>query len=287
MGWYCPARASGVDNQVVIYSRTMSQTRLPIFWLLIAATISIDAVAFTHTSSSSSATFAEGNIYRTIVCDALLAGQVSVVCIWAVLGTNKLLWMPALSAVVAAAFVAAVFQDSSESFLSTCRLYLSLYGFEAALLLTGLWLFRGSPYWRRRTESSSGWRFSLAHILLVMTAVAVLASMMRTGPFADESKWTNIGFACSVAIMALMSTIVWSLAWHWLLRLAATLGTALVLGCGLAFFTDFGDSAFVMFGSHFLVQAVVLSSWLGWGPILPRNIGSARSDNPHSGPQSQ
>jgi hypothetical protein len=194
--------------------------------------------------------------------------------------------MPALSAVIAAAFVATMFEESSESFASTCRLYLSLYGFEAALLLPGLWLFRGSPYWRRRTGSTSGWRFSLAHILLVMTAVAVLASMMRTGPFADESKWTNIGFACSVVMMALVSTIVWSLAWHWLLRLAATLGTALVLGSALAFFTDFGDSAFHLFGSHFLVQAVVLSSWLGWGLILPPATASAESDAP-AAPQSR
>jgi hypothetical protein len=258
----------------------MSQLRSLIFWLLLAATISIDAVAFSHFGSNSSAQLLGADFYRIVICDALLASQISIVCIWAALGTDKILWLPVLCAVFTATLVSALFTDPSDTFVSACRLYLSLYGFEAALLLAALWLFRGSRYWRRRAASPMGWQFSLAHLLLMMTTVAVLATVMRTGPFADESKWVNIGFACSVVFMALVSVVVWSRATHWILRLAATLGTALILGAVFSFAIDSEAPSFYVFGTHYLVQAIVLSSWLGWGAILPARINSANCDDP-------
>jgi hypothetical protein len=258
----------------------MPRSQSLIFWLLLAATVCIDVVAFSNAHSSSPAAYLGPDIVRTVICDALLASQISVICIWAVLSTARLQWLPAIAAVLAATFVASLFDDTTGSFFTGCRLYLNLYGFEAALLLIFLWLFRGSYAWRQRTGATV-WRFSLSQLLLVMTATAVLATAMRSGPFAEESKWMNIGFAFSVVILSLASAIIWSFTWHWALRFASTLGTALVLGSIFAFFADFGAAGFYIIGSHYLVQAIVLSAWLGWGPILPlRVISSDRGDTP-------
>ncbi len=202
----------------------------------------------------------------------------SVICIWAALAFNKVLWLPSLVAALTAAFVAVMFRDSSETLLDAWRLYPSLYGLEAALLLAALWLLRGSRFWQRRTGVKRGWQFSLANVLVVMTIVAVLISMLRSGPFADESKWSSIGFACSVVVMACTSVVVWSFRGHWFLRFAATLGIALALGEVLNLSTQFGSSAFPVFEAHYLVQAIMLSAWLGWGPVLPTTVNSANAD---------
>jgi hypothetical protein len=261
------------------------QTHRSIFWLLLAATVCIDAVAFSRTQRTASETSLPVDIYLRVVCDALLASQMSVICIWATLAFKKALWLPALVAALTAAFVAVMFRDSSETLWNAWRLYLSLYGLEAALLLAALWLLRGSDFWQRRTGAKSGWRFSLANLLVVMTIVAVLISMLRTGPFADESKWLNIGFACSVVAMACTSAVVWSFPWHWFLRFATTLVIALVLGELVNVFAQFGSSAFPTFEAHYLVQAIMLSAWLGWGPILPQTNAADRGNNSHSAPQ--
>jgi hypothetical protein len=246
----------------------MSRPHTLIFWLLLAATICIDVVAFSNTHSASASEYLGPELVRTIICDALLSSQVSIVCIWAVLSTNRMLWLPAIAAALAATVTASLFDDATGSFATGCRLYLNQYGFEAALLLIFLWLFRGSRFWRRRTGATV-WRFSLAQLLLVMTAAAVLSTTMRSGPFAEESRWTNIGFEFSVVVMAFVSAILWCFTWHWLLRFAATLGAALVFGATFAYFAEFGAAGYCIIGSHFLVQAIVLSAWLGWGPILP------------------
>jgi hypothetical protein len=162
-------------------------------------------------------------------------------------------------------------------------MYGSYYGLEAGLLLVGLWLFRGSKYWRARTGADRTWQFSLAQLFLAMTVVAVLAGVMRSGPFADESKSLSIGFASSVVGMALASAMVWSLAWHWFLRFAATLGVALVLGEALNLAAHFVTSAFPIFVAHYLVQAIMLSAWLGWGPILPPRVSSVNAEMANSG----
>src|SRR4029079_7836953 len=188
--------------------------------------------------------FSGADIYHTVICDALLATQVSVVCIWAVLGTNRVLWVPVLIAVFVAGLAGAVCQDSSETFISRWHLYVSLYGLEAALLVFALWVFR-DLYWRRHVETRR-WRFSLGQLLLVMTTAAVMTTTMRTGPFADESKWANVGFAVCVVVLSLVSAVVWSFTWHWLLRLAATLAAAIVVGLACCTISDFGTPAFLV-----------------------------------------
>jgi hypothetical protein len=252
----------------------LPQPHRSIFWLLLAATVCIDAVAFSQTQRTASAASLPADIFIRVVCDALITSQMSIICIWAALAFRKVLWLPVLVAALTAAFIAVVFRDSSQTLWDAWRLYLSMYGLEAALLLAALWLLRGSSFWQRRTGVAGRWRFSLANLLVVMAIVAVLMSVLRTGPFADESKWLNIGFACSVVAMAGTTAVVWSFPWHWFLRFATTTGIALVLGVAVNLFSQFGSSAFPAFEAHYLVQAIMLSAWLGWGSILPAHSPS-------------
>jgi hypothetical protein len=254
-------------------------TRVPlIFWLLLAATLSIDAVVFSHPTSNFTPPFASIEVYFPVICDALLASQLSVICIWAALNFEKILWLPVLVGVIAATFVATLIEIAPEPITNSIRTFGALYGLEAGLQLIGLWLLRSSKYWRRRCDKTQFRQFSLAQLLLLMTAIAILATMMRSGPFADESKWLSFGIACSVVVMGLASATIWSLSSRWFFRFAATLGIAIVLAELLSLLPSFGSPAFSVFGAYFLVQAVMLSAWLGWGPIIPPRINSASFD---------
>src|SRR3954469_7179703 len=147
----------------------MAQPRRTFFWLLLAATLSIDAVVFSRAGSTAPSIDASVGLYYTVICDALLASQLSIICIWSALHVEKILWLPMLAAVLAATTIAALSQGSFETLIATFQMYGSYYGLEAGLLLAGLWLFRGSKYWRTRSGAGRAWQFSLAHLFLLMT----------------------------------------------------------------------------------------------------------------------
>ncbi len=253
----------------------MPQRSPIIFWLLLAATLAVDAVVFPQVVATNTRVFWSAGIYLKVMFDALLVSQLSVVCIWAALSTRKFLRLPAFVAAVAATLIASILRDSPTRFTDACRLYFAMYGLEAVLLLVGLWFLRGTKYWCRRTGVPFGLQFSLAHLLVAMTVVAVLATAMRGKEFYGDSKWINLGFAFSVVVMAVASVFFWSQAWHWILRFAATVGTAIFLGAAFGYAANFGPPSVYVFVTHYLIQAVVLSAWLGWGPILPSSANAA------------
>src|SRR3954468_9417031 len=69
-----------------------------IFWLLLAATICVDAVAFSWAEAAS------GDSFGSVAFEALMLSQISVVCIWSGLRSEKSMWTrfsPFLAVVVA------------------------------------------------------------------------------------------------------------------------------------------------------------------------------------------
>lgn len=256
-----------------------------IFGILLTATLVVDIAVFSRVASE---TF-PAPFYLQMAYDALIASQLSVICIWAVLSSKKIKWLPALLAPVVAALVATTFSDDPVNFTDEFKLCLSIYGLAAAMLVVMLWFFRDTNYWRRRTGIEIRWRYSVAQLLVAMTVVACLAVAMRGGPFHGDTAALNILFVSSIAILAMWSVIVWSSSLHWFIRLGAVLGLALLIGAFFWLmddwlFDDVGSEISIALGSHFVIQAIALSAWLALGPILPLSAESAADSAPQLPP---
>jgi hypothetical protein len=239
-----------------------------IFWLLLAATISIDAVVFPLAASGVPPALAAVSPYAHLTADALIVSQLCIICIWAALSSKKIIWLSAILAAIVAAFTATVVIDPEREPFNAWKLYLAYYGLVSALLVSALWLFRGSKYWRRRTGVAYSLQYSLAQLLIAMTVAAVLMTIVRSGPFQGNDQWVNIGLVVSIVALAAASAVIWSLSYHWLLQFAATIGVGIAVSIALGFAVDKQPFVFE-FAMYFLIQAVVLSAWLGLGEILP------------------
>jgi len=233
--------------------------RSPIlFWLLLATTIGVDAVAYSRVQKEPGPTLA------VVGFDALMVSQLSVACIWSALTARTTMG----SVLVPLCGVAVAVLATSRSGLPWKDM-LSYYSLHVALQWGALKLLERTPYWQRWSGRSTSWRFSVLQLLAVMTIVAVLtATTSRSQFFRPSAGWLNVEFMAGSLCLTLVAVVCWSLSIHWLQRLAG------VLGCALAFggvFVLFGHSLFaIYFSSHYLVQALVLSAWLGGGPIISR-----------------
>jgi hypothetical protein len=244
-------------------------TRSPIiFWLLLAATISVDAVVFSMKASERD--FQQ--TYRGIIFPALVASELGVVCIWSVLSSIKVHWLAALFAPPVSAVVDTLILGPSPV-INFVEMYLPLRSFYVAILLASLLLLRQTNYWQRRVGTSQALQYSLAQLLIAMSFTAVLIAMCR-GIFIFDGhfNWHSFGFISSWAILAAASAIVWSRSDHWMLRLATISGFAILLS------TLFWNTGIKLSGSgasFYIIQALVLSAWLAWGPILPNAVSAS------------
>jgi hypothetical protein len=232
-----------------------------IVWLLAAATLCVD-VALRWSSADSYINYAE------LAYFALLSGQLSVVCIWATLRRDSNQWTHA--APVVAAIAASVAFKRNDQILD----FAVFFGAQAAAIVVGLWLFRRSRYWQQRSGVETDWQFSIAQLLIVTTAVALL-----TVGFKRSSLWDDggddtamfFGYVGCSTVLAIAAVYTWSQSAHWLLRLAAVLGVAF----GLSAVFLIGDRfMFAFAAAHFIIEGVVLSVWLTWGQILPLGDGN-------------
>jgi hypothetical protein len=244
--------------------------RSPItFWLLLAATISVDAVVFSLAAGEQYATLG----YLGVALHALILGQLGIVCIWSALNPR-----PNVGTQIAPWF-AAVLASLVEGYgdMTTFTVCIGTFGLYALLLMAALWLLQRTGFWRRKTGSARTWQFSLLHVLTVMTIIGVLATVMRNSPIFGEDSWTNIIFTFSYVALAVASVIFWSFSWNWFLRLASVLSVSALLGIGgsvilFMLIGHFRVDVVNILHAYYLIQAIVFSMWLGIGPVLPPRV---------------
>ncbi len=250
------------DNWSLIVQRPceMPKRSPVIFWLLLAATLCVDAVAFFW------ATWNPYSAFGVVLFDALMLSQVSVICIWAGLHSKKNIWIQVapLSGVLIASLAVRMTTDES------LTIGLAYYGLHTGMILATLWLLERTRFWQRRSGAVAHWRYSIAQMLIVMTAIALLSTFVRTSELFAGDAWLNIVFICSSLALALVAVVSWSLSWHWLIRLAVVLAFAIILGAAFSLKHEAYVPLFpLIIGGHYLIQGLVLSLWLGCGPILP------------------
>ncbi|HEY2894348.1 MAG TPA: hypothetical protein VGJ16_09050, partial [Pirellulales bacterium] len=159
----------------------MSQSSRVIFWLLLAATICVDAVAFAWAEAE------VGVYFGSLAFEALMLCQISVVCIWTGLTSERSKWVRVspLLAVVVASLVWGMFSEShfvgkvGEGRSQRICVELVNQGLPAALLLAMLWPLKRTAFWKRRYDSSAAWQVSIADLMFVTSVVAVLGALMR------------------------------------------------------------------------------------------------------------
>ena len=142
--------------------------------LLLAATVAVDAVVVTKLLDA-------GQMSRvSFVYDALIIGQLSAISAWAVLGARRA-WMGGLAVLAAVGVAGLLLARVAElSIAEAC----GIYGSFVAILVVALWVIKQTPLWRRLTKSGDGvsWQFSLGHLMLAMTAVAVERALLLSSP---------------------------------------------------------------------------------------------------------
>jgi hypothetical protein len=264
--------------------------RLPLItWLLLAATLAVDfvvlnAVAFDRYRAAG---------YMVVTFHTLIVSQLSLVCIWSALKAEPSVWtrLAPLFAVAITTTIAGSFMqlDEPHNGWGSFSAYLGYYGFHAVAVLAAMWFLQRTNYWQRRTGKSRTWQFSLFHVLTVTTVTAVLLALTRNNAFFSESRMWNVAFAVSYVALAVFCVVVWTFSWHWFFRLACALCVSLLLGIvAYGGFLEFGVLAvnpFNILHAHYLIEAVVLSIWLGLGPILP--LGSDAGETRNEVPQAE
>jgi hypothetical protein len=232
----------------------MSQ-RSPInFWLLLAATACVNAVAYGWARSSSE--------HGTIVWFGLLSGQLSAVCIWSSFRPRPN-WRTRLFP-VGAVFAASLAHATTRDIFLQVVPYFATF---TAALLASLWVLRRSAYWQRRWNDHTKWQFSMAQLLLLSTIVCVLAAALRSVNLYEGELGLVTGLFASSVVLAILSTVIASTSAHWLLRLAGVAATAIV--CSAIFYWWVDGFMFMFVQYQLLAQTIVLAAWLEWGHILP------------------
>jgi hypothetical protein len=259
----------------------MTQRSPLIFWLLLAATLAVDAVAAFWLSQDSNL-LAPATLYG-----ALVLSQLSVVVIWWSLAAHSralALWawtaLP-LSLLLASVVTARVIDDFPIGELCT------LYGAHVALLIALLWIARQTKLWRRIRpgEVSSNWQFSVGQLLAVMTVIAVLIGSLQNTQFLHFA-WAELAVEVSISsTCAVACVIVWLRRTHLAIRLASLLAitffidmAAMIASAAIIYFNP--QSSLPLSNRPFpvlydfagsVIQCLVIFAWLEIGQVIPRS----------------
>jgi hypothetical protein len=249
----------------------MPQRSPVIFWLLLAATVSIDVVVFSWAAREL------GYFYHAVTYDGLMLSQLSVVCIWSVLSASTKFWtkIAPLLAAVAASLAVGLFAASPLTEISDGMIgSVAHYGIHTALVWALLWLFARTPLWTRRRGASARWQFSLANLFVAATIIAILAAATHQSNIFGRNYWENSASILSSVALAVVSVIIWCFSPHWLLRSAAIYALAILLG--FAWWKPSMPEVAFLYLTYYLIQASVIIAWLGIGGILA--VSSERAD---------
>ena len=255
----------------------MPQRSPVIFWLLLAATISVDAVATAWMFDDLMQPMA------VTLFIAMAYSQVSILCAWAVL-CRPAIWIRWLVP-FGVGFVVALIMTAAEIHLRTGQsfrweqllaffrwelllAYTSLMWVHVATLLLLLWFLKPTRLFANylgRTNQWS-WQFTTKHLLLLMTCLPILVIVFKKSAIV-RSGVTAHGFVEFVAwvvgnvLLLLAVAVTVQRKWKWVLRLAASAGAALVIGPFLQWAVP-ELSRTVYITAFSLIQAFVVWAWL-------------------------
>jgi hypothetical protein len=239
----------------------MPQRSPVIFWLLLAATLCVDAAIVTWM-------FAKGRVEESAPPFlAMSFAQLGILCVWVVFVPKQVRfsWIAPLVAGIVIAVIVAVSADVDspgerwEGFIA----FLVLTWTHVAIVLPILWLLKptriGVAYADPGTKPR--WQFSVMHLLSAMTCIAVLSVLVRQSVWMRRQMDVLATLPMANVSLLLLVVVAVQIRRHWLLRLAASLAGALAVAAAVEW-----SQAEIANGLNFfvytLIQAIVLWAWL-------------------------
>jgi len=233
-----------------------------IFWLLLAATICVDAVATIEVY------WAELNEEPAAALFLALAfAQLGILCVWVVFVPKgiRFSWLAPLMLGIAVASVVALSASGPpaserwEGFLA----FIVLTWTHVAIVLPILWLLKptrvGVAY--ANLGAKARWQFSMMHLLTVMTCLSILCVLLRQSEWAARDIVVLVTLPIANVSLLLFVIVAVQSGRHWLLRLAISLAGALVISAVCEW-----SNAEIADGMNFfafnLIQAIVIWPWL-------------------------
>lgn len=248
---------------------TMAHRSPVIFWLLVAATLAINAVATYELSQSQDAQV-------VALFTGLMYGQFSLVCVWVVADrrSGKLrLGAPMIAAFIAALLISWATAGASGEFDWPMVIGLTVtFSLHMGVLWGLLWFFAPAAWVSGRGQAGKKQRqFSTLHLLILMTVVAVVLSLLRVN--SDPEGWViaaSFTLANAVLLFGVLATM--HRPWHLMLRAAAALALAASIGW-ICEWTQFALADWMDALAFFIVQAIVLIAWLANSVPASKAIG--------------
>jgi hypothetical protein len=233
------------------------QQRSPIiFWLLLAATISLDLVFASWIRLHGWTERLE------LLILALVFGQLSVVCIWIVLSTQPVIYRCVVGA--AAVPLAALAIRGAEPPLNYSEsAALIAVHFAGSVLALGLLKL----YMAYRSRVPTAAQFSMKHLFVLMTGIALMAAILGGSKLFRESWFIPSLLVANNVLIAVVALAFWFSRWHWVGRVAATLAVTLFVGWCLTFLREHLSGQFEIMNC---IQALIVLAWLDWGEIIRR-----------------
>jgi hypothetical protein len=243
--------------------------RSPIlFWLLLAATLAVDAVAIVWLAGSAARLSAAATLFI-----ALAYGQLSALCDWAAFrSTLWIRWLVPFAAGLAIALTITITQSyhSSGPMIPWEQLlaFTSLLWVHVAVLWLVLWLLKPTRLFSHDASISSrqSWRFNIKHLFILLTCLPILVIAFKNSAIVRHGI-TLHGFEMFVAWVAVNAALLIAIAviirrqWLLPLRFAACLGAAIVVGMLLQRLLPDLSKALNMLAFS-LIQTFVIWAWL-------------------------
>jgi hypothetical protein len=237
------------------------------FWLLLAATLAFDVVAFTWFFTSNGRT-AAGTLF-----DALSFSQMSVACIWWLQSTPRRAWKAVVPILVAAAAATAMAQVPSVVSIVDVA---ALCGSHLVALTAALWIATRTTWFQPAAQKRSAWQFSVAQFLVVMTLLAILITVLKASELVRDAWPTAAGIIVGNVVLAVGALFIWRLPRPSLVRLALMLAVAAVVALANALQPPYflGN-----FAAYYVIQTLVLWLWLEVGQIVPSGDAIERTES--------
>jgi hypothetical protein len=245
----------------------MPQRSPVIFWLLVAATLAVDAVVVSWAYAGSLDRVEA--LYFGLVC-----GQISIVGIWACFSTAPRWWQWLTSPVAAfiAALLTVLLYERGQTYgmddaFELGMVYFSLWTVQLLLVIGGVWFLRHTSLGERWGHCApiGRWQFSLKHLLAIMTFTPIaLVAVKETRSIGDV--WLPLVlWTLNNAILAVAAAIVHMARFHPVVRLASLAALAIAFGLFLEGINLGPESMAIN-----LIQASVVFLWLEFGQLIPQ-----------------
>jgi hypothetical protein len=246
----------------------MTQRTPILFWLLLAATLSVDAVV--------TAWIIDDIRQPTAITTFIAMGyaQVSILSDWAVLAhpTIRMRWVVPFGVGLAIALIITLVEMphrlGSEFDWQQLLAFTSLMWVHVAAVCLFLWLLKPTRLFANYSVRSSqrSWRFTTIHLLILLPCLPLLIIVFKNSAIVTSGitargivefvAWVFGNTALLIAIAVIVQRT-----WMWVWRLAACAGAAMAIGLFLnwaipVLSRDFNTVAFS------LIQALVIWAWL-------------------------